>query len=115
MKNWTTVPFYYYLFNVRALSDAPTRNEQLFEKKVFVSAFVPSLSWQTIPFSFLFVPLWTAAHHILRVEVFLRDLDGQISNGILLLEDRVRKGLYRKNASLFECFPYVCPEPVLVN
>jgi hypothetical protein len=82
-----------------------------------VSAFVPSLSWQTIPFSFLFVPLRTAAHHILRVEVFLRDLDGQISNGILLV-DRVRKGLYRKNASLFRvlslCLSRACLGQLIV-
>ena len=51
----------------------------------------------------------SAAHHILRGEVFLRDLDGQIAHKILLV-DRFRIRLYRKKRiSLFECFPSVCP------
>jgi hypothetical protein len=116
VKNWTTVPFSYYLVRVRALRDAPTRNEQLFEKKVFVSAFVPSLSWQTIPFSFLFVPLSTdgRAPHPQGRSVSSRfgwaDLERDSSVG-----GSSERTLQKKTHLFLECFPYVCPEPVLLS
>jgi hypothetical protein len=77
----------------------------LLRKRLFVSTFpvsVPSLSWQ------MFGGVWgqngkkdVSPHRVL-------ELLGPLLPGHA-------PDLLRRCISLFECFPYVCPEPVLVN